>query len=389
MDASRRKDWFLRFAGGAVAAGLFFAGMDVHLRRACAEMDTPYLPLCADAPDGKALRDGLRERIERNPGDSAAWMKLLVADRERSEGILQGAVLTAPNYHVVVRWRAAQALKSGNVPEGIALLVQILQNGQSPESARVLAQIAATQDGLAFLRPHLTPASIWLQQVLPAVYALKVPPGNVLPLVAEAIQKRALPDHARHVYMSWLKASGRWLDAYGLWVAQHQDPVPLLYNGSFDRAFERDGFDWEFVRAPRSRAGVIIEQDVAARRGLVLRMDFTGRSLPSPIVRQYIFVAPGTYRLQGEYMASKLRSESGLAWSMVCTSTEKRVAARSRPVQDTAGIWKPLEAEFTIPADCGPVASLQLEPAAPVEGTTGIRGRVAFDGFSLAPANGP
>jgi hypothetical protein len=60
------------------------------------------------------------------------------------------------------------------------------------------------------------------------------------------------------------------------------------------------------------------------------------------------------------------------------------VLVRSRPIQDTGGVWKTLEAEFTVPPDCGAVASLQLEPAAQFEATAGIKGRVAFDGFSLA-----
>jgi hypothetical protein len=365
---------------------LFLAGMSVHLGRACTELDTPYLPLCADpSKEPEAVREGLRARIARNPGDSFAWAKLLVAEpRERSDDVLHGAALTAPYDPMVARWRAAQALKNGRLPEGISLLVNILQNRHSAESARVLAQIAATPDGITFLRPHLVAGSTWLPQVISASDAMKLPPGSVLPLVAEAVEKGALADNARHHYMRSLKAGGHWLDAYGLWLAQHKEAVPLLYNGSFDQAIEQDGFDWEFTRAPRSRAGVLVEQETMARRGMVLGLDFTGRGFASPIVRQYLFAAPGTYRLRGEYMASKLRSESGLNWSVVCTSGRKAVLVRSRPIQDTGGVWRPLEAEFTVPPDCGAVASLQLEPVAQFEVTTGIKGRVAFDGFSLA-----
>jgi hypothetical protein len=384
LPSSRR--WIIGIAGAAAAVGVFFAGMNVHLRSACTELDTPYLPLCADPPqEPDAVREGLRARIARNPGDSHAWTRLLVAEpRERSDSVLQGAALAAPNDPMVARWRAAQALKNGQLAEGISLLVNILQNRHSAESARVLAQIAATPDGIGFLRPHLKPGSTWLPQVLAAGYALKLPPGNALPLVAEAVEKGALSDEARHQYMRSLKAGGQWLDAYGLWLAQHKESVPLLYNGSFDQAIEQDGFDWEFTRAPRSRAGVMVEQEVMARRGMVLGLEFTGRSFASPIVRQYLFTAPGAYRLRGEYMASKLRSESGLTWSVVCTSGRKAVLVRSQAIQDTGGVWKTLEAEFTVPPDCGVVASLQLEPAAQFEGTTGMKGRVAFDGFSLA-----
>jgi hypothetical protein len=89
--------------------------------------------------------------------------------------------------------------------------------------------------------------------------------------------------------------------------------------------------------------------------------------------------------MRGEYMASKLRSEGGLAWSVVCTSGRKPLAGRSPALQDTGGLWKPFELAFTIPPDCGAVASMQLEPAAQYESTTGMKGRISFDAFSLSP----
>ncbi|NNU45310.1 hypothetical protein [Ramlibacter montanisoli] len=97
LPPSRR--WILGIVAAAAAVGVFLAGMTVHLRRACTELDTPYLPLCADpSKEPEAVREGLRARIARNPGDSYAWTKLLVAEpRERSDSVLQGAALAAPN----------------------------------------------------------------------------------------------------------------------------------------------------------------------------------------------------------------------------------------------------------------------------------------------------
>lgn len=367
----------------AAAAGLLYAAVAVHLERACVELDTPYLPLCGEPPASpEAAREALRERIARNPGDSTAWTRLLVSDSPAAgAGVLHGASMVAPNNHNVARRRAAQALEKGQLAEGVALLIQIVSHRSSPESARVLAQVATAREGLALLRPHLPQAREWLPQVLAASAALKMPPGDMLPLVAEALD--ALPADTQRNYMRQLKAGGQWLDAYGLWLALHKESVPLLYNGNFDRPLIADGFDWEFTAAPRSRAGVVVQQEAAARRGLVLDLGFTGRSFTSPIVRQYVFAPPGAYRLRGEYMASKLRSEGGLAWTVVCTSGRKALAGRAQPLRDTGGVWKPMELEFSIPADCGPVASLQLEPAAQYEAATGMKGRIAFDAFSL------
>jgi hypothetical protein len=385
MEGRPPRRWLLA-VGGIAAAGVVFAfALSAHLRSACIEQDTPYLPLCADRPDDPAaLRQDLRERIARNPGDSTAWTRLLVNETPQgSEAVLPGATLAAPHNHNVARWRAAQALREGRYAEGVDLMVQILRHRSSSEAAGVLAQLAANPQGLALLRPHIATAKEWLPQVISAGQALKQPPGDLLPLVAAAVDAGALPDASRAQYMRTLKGTGYWLDAYGLWVAQHKGRVPFLYNGGFDQPFEADGFDWEYTSAPRSRAGILFEQEAVARRGLVLNVDFTGRGFAPPILRQYVFLPPGPYRIRGEYMATKLRSETGLAWTVQCTAGRKVVAGKSAGLRDTGGVWKPVDFEFTVPGDCGAVASLQLDPAAAYEATTGLKGHMAFDAFSL------
>lgn len=374
-------------AAVAAVVVLSFAASS-HLRSACVEQDTPYLPLCsARSADPAVEREQLKERIARNPGDAGAWTQLLVSGTpSESDAALPGAVLAAPHDPNVARWEAAQALQKGQLAQGVSLLVDILRHRGSPEAARVLAQIAAVPEGQALLRPYLPSAAEWLPQVLQASSSLKQPPGDMLPLVAAAEEKNALPDDTRRSYMHVLKSAGQWLDAYGLWVAHHKEFVPLLYNAGFDQPIEGDGFDWEFTPVPRSRAGVLLEQEAVARRGLVLDMDFTGRGFPAPVLRQYLFLAPGTYRVRGEYAATRLRSEEGLAWSVRCTAGRKPVAGHSEALRDTGGVWKPLEFEFTVPADCGAVASLQLDPVAAYEATTGLRGSVSFDAFSLTHA---
>jgi hypothetical protein len=236
---------------------------------------------------------------------------------------------------------------------------------------------------VALLRPHLGFASEWLPQVLLSADAQKVPPGELLPIVVEAMERKTLPDRTRRAYMRSLKASGNWLDAYGLWLAHQGSNVPLLFNAGFDQPIEQDGFDWELSAAPRSRTGALVAQQSFARRGLVLDVEFTGRSFTLPLARQYLFVRPGNYRIHGEYMASKLRSERGLNWVVACTAGRKALAGRSAPLLDTAGKWQPLELAFTVPPDCGVAALLELRPVADYEATAGMKGHIAFDSFSL------
>jgi len=348
-------------------------------------MDTPYLRLCPDRPAaGEAVRDELHDRIARNPGDANAWTRLLVAQPEEGrKDVLRAAAVLAPNNHNVARMRAVEALQAGRLAEGTSLLVQILRNRPWSDVARALVQIARTREGVELLRPHLGVASEWLPQVLAAADGLKVPPGEMLPLVAAAMQRKTLPDRTRRAYMRSLKASGNWLDAHGLWLAYQGNNVPLLFNAGFDQPIEQDGFDWELSAAPRSRAGALVAQQSFAKRGLVLEVEFTGRSFTAPLARQFLFIRPGSYRMHGEYMGTKLRSEQGLNWAVACTAGRKVLAGKSAALKDTGGKWQAFDLAFIIPADCGMAAMLELRPVSEYEATAGMKGHIAFDGFSL------
>jgi hypothetical protein len=383
--ASRR--WLLAPLALVAAAALFWGGMRAHLRMACMIMDTPYLPLCPAPASPEELRAQLRERIERDPGDSEAWVQLLVAeDPQDVKGPLAGAVALAPGDPDVLTRHALAALKTGNLPEAVRLLIDNIRFRGNGASAQALARMIQLRQGMDLLRPYVGIANQWLPRVVSEMGTVKTPAPFAMPLVLQAQEKGQFPDAAWRGYMRTLKTGGYWVDAYGLWLASRKDPVPLLYNGSFDDPFEPDGFDWEFNLEPRSRAGVVMEQQVLARRGMVLDLEFTGRSFHTPLLRQYVFSAPGAYRLQGEYMAAKFRSDQGLVWSVVCSAGRQPVAGRSAPLQDTGGIWKKVELQFTIPPDCGPVASVQLQPADPLEATIGMRGEVVLDAYSLTHA---
>ena len=385
MPGIRSGKWMTSGASLAAAVVLLWAAVVTHLEYACTVKDTPYLGLCPAVPeDPETLKQQFRSRIARNPGDAWAWSGLLAAHRgSGDEPILKAAAVLAPNQLVVMHRRAADAFARDKAPEGLALLIEIVQNRHSAEAAKVVAQIAMTSEGMTLLKPHMKEAGRWLPRVLAAMQSMKIPLNEALPLIAGAMQHNALPDDSRRKFISSLKAGGLWLDAYGLWVANRPNGVPLLYNGSFDQALEPDGFDWEPTRSPRSRAGVIVQQQPVAKRGLVLQLEFNGRSFTAPVVRQYIFAPPGHYVLRGEYAASKLRSESGLAWNVACPVTGRQLPARGGQLAETGGIWRPVEVEFTVPPDCGPLVSIQLEPAAKHEAGAGIKGRIELDNFAL------
>jgi hypothetical protein len=379
----------LAVLGSAVAGGLLWFSAVIHLQRACVEMDTPYLPLCAEAPpeSDPVHTQQLRDRLRANPGDSHAWVALAnVESGAPQQPLLQAIATLAPSDPNSLRLRAQHALAQQQLPQATELLVKMADHRiGGAEPAQMLARLLATSEGAALLRPHLVAGSQWLPPVLSSMRALKLPMDPALPLLAEAAGRRIVPATAVRPVVRSLKAEGKWAEAYGLWLAQQpRQPVPLLFNGAFEHSFQPDGFDWQVTPVLPSRAGAVVSQRNMAGHGQVLEVQYNGRAVVTPVIRQHLFVSDGRYALQGQYMTSKLRMDQGLAWAVRCTGNSKLLAGRSAALQDTAGIWQNFRFEFTVPPDCGMAASLQLETFAPYEAAAGFRGTASFDRFELS-----
>jgi hypothetical protein len=369
----------LSIAAGCAALLLGWACVGLNLSRGCAVDDTPYLDLCPSAPTPASLR----ERIARNPGDSAAYVQLALLDRSTARPrYVAAAAQLAPNDANVLLLQARAALDAQDWAHAVEPLVRLTDYRENMNASQVLARLVAAGQGQLLL-PYVTPGSRWLPRALGELSPLNAPFSAVLPLVSKALKAGVLSADDARVYLRQLKRAGAWLDAYSLWVSLHDAPLPALYNGSFEDPFDPDGFDWEpTITTPAGRAGAVVERRGSDRHGAVLDIHFTGRALPVPLVRQYVFIGSGRYRVRGEYQAQQFRMEQGLAWSVHCTAGDT-TAGRSPALADTGGIWRSFEFDFAVPPGCGAVVSLQLETFAPFEAALGARGRIAFDALTL------
>jgi len=369
--------------GAAAAMLLALLSVGINLKRACVTQDTPYLDLCPNRAVGSsALVDTLRSRIAANPGDANAYVQLALADRSQArDRALRAATRLTPNEPNVLMLDAQAAIERQDWAHAVAPLIQLVEYRDTRQAAEILARLIAA-GGSQLLFPHLLPGTRWLGRVLPHVPQASL--SSALPLVARGLKTGVLDPERVHGYIRQLKAAGAWADAFSLWLALHGGTSqPLLFNGGFDEPFNGEGFDWEIgASGPPSRTGTIVERKSADRRGAILDLRFTGRALAVPLIRQHLFLGEGTYRLRGDYMARQLRTEQGLAWTVRCTAS-KAQAASSPPLVDTGGSWRSFSYEFSVPAGCGLVASLQLETYAPFEAALGLRGQAAFDALML------
>ena len=370
-----------------IASSLLFFGVTVHLRQACVLMDTPYLPLCPEIGSKQSTerQQQLRSRLAANPGEADSWVQLTnIATGEYEKPLLQAVARLAPNDPNVLLWRAGDLLARSQFEPAVDLLVELVENRQRAEAADALARIMASGQGTPLLLKHLGTADRWLPRVLVSLTTLKLPLSSALPLMAEAVLNDKVSKPTVQLFIKRLRDAGFWGDAYGLWLVQQREPTPLLHNGQFNQPFQRDGFDWEVTPALPSRAGAVVNQRSFGKIGQALDVQFTGRPVAIPVIRQYVFAPPGKYLLRGQYMGSKMKLDEGLAWAARCTNGNG-LAGRSSGLEDTSGAWKSFEFVITILPSCGVVFSLQLETLAAASAAAGIRGRAAFDSFELVP----
>jgi hypothetical protein len=113
----------------------------------------------------------------------------------------------------------------------------------------------------------------------------------------------------------------------------------------------------------------------------VLQVEFTGRPVAQPLVRQTLVLPPGSYGFAGDYMGRQMRTEQGLVWTFNCVAGGRELA-RTPALLDTQGQWRSMSVALAVPPDCTAVV-LQLQTGLGSEALTGLRGQMSFDAFRL------
>ena len=384
-------------AACALAAALWlgWVAIDRHLQQACQWQQWPYLSSCADPARQSAAQQvqALRTQIDANPGDALSYAALATFTQQPqdlagldAQAVLAAARQLAPQNRHVLRLLANQALAREQWPEAVDALVRLSLLQGDGDATRALAalvgQSARNPAQLAALVAQLKRDSGWLDRVMRSLPGAKVPTAQAMPLVQQAMALQLVTPELGMLLIRQLLAERVWLDAHAIWLHLWNQPLGLLFNGDFELDFAKDGFDWNITGGNTHRAGARVHQPRMGERGRLLQVVFNGRAFAQPVLKQQLVLAPGSYRLSGDYMASNLRSDEGLAWVFVC-SAGARELGRSAALKDTGGRWEKLSALLTVPPDCGVGVSLSLQTFAAYEGATGLRGEMLFDKLDL------
>lgn len=382
----------------AVVGALFLAwqGLVRHLERSCLVDEWPNLPYCqaVKPTDPVEAARVLRERIDRNPGDSASLLALAMLTQGPNpppgldeEAIVAAARKFSGNHPQFLYLLGNKAIEQKDWPKAAEIMVRLVESRNDQKAAAFLAGLAGAGVADDALRALLQPGGTWFARSMPLLSRVGVPTVSAMPLIMDALGKGMVTPDMALGFIRDLKAGGRWYEAYALWAKLLNRPVDLLFNGSFETGFVRDGFDWEVRDVRPTRAGVLLSQPQVDGHGRVLELAFTGRPIDAPMLRQ-VMLLEGNYRLSGQFMARKLRVNEGLAWVLSCVATKKEIA-RSAPLKDTAGSWRDFSVPVSVPADCGPAVALELQTQAPYEAIAGVAGAAWFDNMRIESVKKP
>ena len=354
----------------------------------------PPLENCpAGSKRANATRAELESIVSRNPGDSQAWIQLALLTQQPgapldsgSKLALDAATLLARQDYRVQRLQAALALKEERWSDATDWLIRLVRdNGNANgDPAVVLASLLLQPQAVKAMQTQVGPDSRWLASVIDALPRAKIPAVAMLPVMIYALDQKAVTLELLQKALKSLRAQGAWLEAHAFWLAWLGRPVPLIFNGDFNQGFLPDTFDWRILPVAPSKSGALVSQGAMPGRGGVLVIDFTGRRLqPVPLIEQNLILLNKSYVLGGQFMASKLASNSGLHWSLRC-NTAKVEFARTEALMNITEQWSTFSLTFNIPPNCKQAVTLGLVPGSVDSSTSGMRGQVWFDNLQLS-----
>jgi hypothetical protein len=130
----------------------------------------------------------------------------------------------------------------------------------------------------------------------------------------------------------------------------------LINDGDFERPARQSPFDWTLGGGVGWTAQ--IADAPGPSRGKGLSVSYDGVS-PPQLVRQFLVLAPGAYRLSGMAYDQSGQGADQMSWKLICVGASDPIAQIPFP-QGNQGEWRAFTADLTVPATDCPVQNLSL-----------------------------
>lgn len=167
----------------------------------------------------------------------------------------------------------------------------------------------------------------------------------------------------RRAYLDHLIGAGLYTDAYFVWLNGLQPgqiaALGNVYDGGFEQALDDEGFGWR----PQAVDGLLLsaEPTYGNTGSNALHVAFQQRLTSRELLRQFLMLDAGEYRLKGKFRLDNLTAGKGVRWDVSCSDRDGNALLVSTEHFIGTDGWNKFEAEFNVPAEQCEVQSLRLQ----------------------------
>jgi Flp pilus assembly protein TadD len=303
-----------------------------------------------------------RSSLKRDPTRAFTWLALSKAyegqgDQKRAElAIRRAAFVDRANPKII--WEAGMFyLTEGELQEAAAYFRHYLLLTSSEQDDVYTMFHAAGAKPELILAQLLPPEYEFYNRYFKFLMTYKQSTALLEVWKRRSVWKPANADYL--TYCDFLVESGRLPEAQGVWTEFVQrlhpesasgDLLNMIFNGNFEYPIQDGGFDWKTGKA--DGVEVFIDKDIKKSGRSSLAARFSGKTNPGIYIVQQIVIAEPKqhYKLSGQIRTDRLTTHNGILLEVLGQNCPS-LAVKSEVVTGTND-WRPLELEFTTPADC-------------------------------------
>lgn len=324
--------------------------------------------------------------VEPGQGDAFAVLALAAARRGDADApaLARIALQRAPRNRDLRATEAAALLKAGDLDGALAQIDALLR--LTPTRGKTLypalAQQAQDKRFAEALAATLAKDPPWRRAFL-GVLNKEGTPAALDQVYAWLQQHGELTKDETGRWLDRMIADGRWGEAYAHWVGTLGPDAARLtpvYNGDFERDPSRQGFGWRNDASPGAFAE--IEAGAGPKGNRAAHVHFIGRPAARGNLRQALLLAPGRFELSMQVRTDFLRSDQGLQWVVRC---DKGRTIAVLPIEDGSDGWRPMAAQFEVPAEKCAGQWLELRNPAVSGSAQQVSGDLWIDDVAITP----
>jgi len=261
-------------------------------------------------------------------------------------------------------WLLKRRLTQGQYAEGLAHLDALLRQEERypPLPLAIMAAAGLDPKAQGPLAERLSYAPRWRTPFLQ--FLAGTPRTDFVDeegaLEARLMATSAPPtDEELNFYLSRLLREQRYADAEAAWrklSPQSAASSALISDGDFEHPPRQTPFDWQLASGIGWTAQV--GDAPGDGHGKALSVEYDGVSPVQPL-RQYLVLAPGTYRFTGMGFDQGGQDADSMVWRIACDGSGDALGT-AKILAGTPGQWRPFSADFTIPPTGCPAQMLLL-----------------------------